>query len=145
MRLLWALRLVDEIFLRRLLIVFLDKRVWAVVGELSIYEFLGLVLEDPMVQPSSRALLRLHALDEAAHGSLIAQIVRDNFHNLSEKQQACFVKCLPLAMVGFSEEDWLVWYDVLELAGVTAARKIISDTESDSVIPGILPSQFSEN
>jgi len=112
---------------------------WSVVGELSIYEFLGQVSGDPMIQPASSMLLRLHERDEAAHASLIAQIMRDHFHEFSEKQKACFVKCLPLAIAGFCQEDWLMWQDILELAGVGAAREIVSDTQSDSSVPNQLP------
>ena len=111
---------------------------WCVVGELSIYEFLGQVSRNPMIQPASSTLLRLHEQDEAAHASIVAQIMRDHFHEFREEQKNCFVKCLPLAMNGFAHEDWLMWQDILELAGVESARKIISEVQSDSSIPNQL-------
>lgn len=111
---------------------------WCIVGELSIYEFLGSVSGDPLIQPSSSTLLRLHEQDEAAHASLIAQIMRNCFHEFGERQRSCFVKCLPLAMDGFRQEDWLMWQDILEISGVKNAQAIISDTRGDSSIPNQL-------
>jgi hypothetical protein len=112
---------------------------WAVVGELSIYEFLTLVSDDPMIQPGSRALLRLHERDEAAHATVVAHALGEHFHELGEPQRACFVRCLPLAMHSLSQQDWSVWCDVLELAGVANARDIVADVEHDRGVPDQLP------
>lgn len=113
--------------------------VWAVVGELSIYEFLTLVSDDPMVQLGSRSLLRLHERDEAAHATVVAHALREHFHELTAPQRACFARCLPLAIHSLSQQDWSVWTDVLELAGVPRARQIVDDVEHDRGVPDQLP------
>ncbi|WP_437931893.1 diiron oxygenase [Sorangium sp. So ce291] len=117
----------------------LARLAWCVVGELSIYEFLGRVSEDETIQPSSRTLLKLHERDEAAHASLVAQVMRDHFSQFSTKQRDAFINYLPLAMDGFSQEDWLVWQDILEVAGVASAKQIVSDVQNDRCVPGHLP------
>lgn len=112
---------------------------WCVVGELSIYEFLGKVSADPYIQPASSSLLKLHERDEAAHASLIGQIMRDHFHEFGDSQKRCFVKHLPLAMDGFSQEDWVVWQDILELAEIDDAKQIVFDMKHDSKTPDNIP------
>lgn len=112
---------------------------WAVVGELSIYEFLTIVSSDESIQPGSRELLTLHERDEAAHASIVAQVLREHFHALGRAQRACFVSCLPHAMTSLSQQDWAVWRDVLELAGVEKAAAIVADTEHDADVPNQLP------
>lgn len=112
---------------------------WVVVGELSIYEFLTLVSKDPQMQPVSRNLIQLHERDEAAHASVIAQVMKNHFQELTEQQQACFIDCLPLAVTGFSQEDWVVWQDILELIEVEDAQQIIEDTINDINVPNRLP------
>ncbi|WP_258196714.1 diiron oxygenase [Nocardia farcinica] len=59
---------------------------WAVVGELSIYEFLTIVSDDETIQPGSRQLLELHERDEAAHASIVAQVMRGHFHEFGKEQ-----------------------------------------------------------
>ncbi|WP_028479888.1 diiron oxygenase [Nocardia sp. CNY236] len=103
---------------------------WAVVGELSIYEFLTIVSNDERIQPGARVLLELHERDEAAHASLIAQVMRGHFHELGTQQRARFVDFLPHAMTSLSQQDWVVWKDVLELAGVDQAAAIVADVEN---------------
>lgn len=112
---------------------------WCLVGELSIYEFLTIVSSDESIQPASRTLLRLHERDEASHASLMAQVMKDHFHELSEDQKNCFIACLPHAIRGFSQEDWLVWEDILKLAGIKAYETIISDLKSSDTVPDSLP------
>ena len=112
---------------------------WCLVGELSIYEFLTIVSSDESIQPASRTLLRLHERDEASHASLMAQVMKDHFYQLGEKQKQCFVECLPAAVRGFSQEDWLVWEDILKLAQIDGYRKIISDVKANNNVPDMLP------
>lgn len=117
----------------------LARLAWCVVGELSIYEFLTIVSSDETIQPASRTLLRLHERDEASHASLIAQVMRAHFHELSDEQKECFSRCIPKAIRGFSQEDWLVWKDILDVAEVDSATKIIEDTKQNRDVPDSLP------
>jgi hypothetical protein len=84
-------------------------------------------------------LLELHERDEAAHASVVAQALGEHFHELSTRQRDCLARCLPLAMHSLSQQDWLVWGDVLEVAGVDGARAIVKDTENDRTVPDQLP------
>lgn len=112
---------------------------WVIVGELSIFEFLALVSSYKTIQPASRNLLRLHEVDEAAHSSVIAEVMVRHFDDLNSHQQKLLGECLPRAMRGIAQQDWLVWQDVLELAGVSAAEKIIEDMQNDSNTKNEIP------
>ena len=112
---------------------------WCVIGELSIYEFLNIVSADEDIQPASRTLLRLHERDEAAHASLIAQIIKDHYHQLKPAQKSRFDSSIPVAMDGFSQEDWHTWLDILQAAEIPCAAEIISDTRNSESISSHLP------
>lgn len=102
---------------------------WVIVGELSIYEFLGLVSQDTTIQPFSRRMLELHERDEGAHAFVIADVIRNRFLDFSRPQRSFLLECLPIAMQAFSETDWQVWRQVLLAAEVEKANAIISDME----------------
>lgn len=102
--------------------------VWTVVGELHINNFLELVAHDRTIQPMHALVARLHARDEAAHGPIVAEVMKDIFVHLNKEQIELFVRTLPDAIVALGAQDYEIWDDILRFVGVAGATGIIADT-----------------
>lgn len=102
--------------------------VWTVVGELHINNFLELLAHDETIHPVHSLVARLHARDEAAHGPVVAEVMKGIFGHLNKEQRALFVHALPDAIRALAAQDYELWSDILEFAGVSGATEIIADT-----------------
>ncbi|WP_219825979.1 diiron oxygenase [Nonomuraea typhae] len=105
---------------------------WTVVGEVSINNFLELLARDRTIQPMHALVARLHARDEAAHGPILAEVMKDVFVHLNKEQRELFIRTLPEAIVAFGAEDYKLWPEILSFAGVGHADEIIADTRRSS-------------
>ncbi|MFI7019983.1 diiron oxygenase [Streptomyces sp. NPDC050164] len=127
----WLFRLLDEYreeWERDMLFL-----VWTVVGELHINNFLELLARDDTIQPMHALVARLHARDEAAHGPIVAEVMKDVFVHLSKEQRELFIARLPDAIIALGAEDYEMWSQILRFAGVAGAEEMINDTRS---LPG---------
>lgn len=102
--------------------------VWTVVGELHINNFLELLARDQTIQPVHALVARLHARDEAAHGPIVAEMMKDIFVHLNKEQRELFVRTLPDAITALGAEDYGIWSDILDFVDVAGADEIIADT-----------------
>lgn len=102
--------------------------VWTVVGELHINNFLELLARDRTIQPMHATVARLHARDEAAHGPIVAEVMKDVFVHLNREQRELFVRTLPAAIKALGAQDYEIWSDILRFVGVPAAAEIVNDT-----------------
>lgn len=107
--------------------------VWTVVGELHINNFLELLAHDKTIQPMHSLVARLHARDEAAHGPIVAEILKDVFVHLNKEQRELFIDTLPAAIKALGAQDYGIWSDILEFVGVAGATEILADTRT---LPG---------
>ncbi|MUN36812.1 diiron oxygenase [Actinomadura litoris] len=106
---------------------------WTVVGEVSINAFLDLVAGDRTIQPGHALIARLHARDEAAHGPILAEVMKDVFVHLNAAQREVLVRRLPEAVTAFGAEDYELWLRILDFAGFADARAIVEDSRA---LPG---------
>jgi 4-aminobenzoate N-oxygenase len=103
---------------------------WTVVGEVSFNAFLELFAREKEVQPAHALVARLHARDEAAHGPVLAGVIKEVFVHLNKEQRALFTRTLPAAIEAFGAEDYELWPDLFAAAGIEHAEEIIADTRS---------------
>ena len=106
---------------------------WTAVGEISINKFLDLVAGDESIQPMHALIARLHARDEAAHGPVLFELMKQVFVQLNREQQALFARTLPDAIIAFGAEDYELWLEILRFAGITRARDIVEEVRG---LPG---------
>lgn len=102
--------------------------VWTVVGELHINNFLELLARDQTIQPMHALVARLHARDEAAHGPIVAEVMKDIFVHLNREQRELFIRTLPDAITALGAQDYEIWSDILNFVGMDGATEIIADT-----------------
>ncbi|WP_049564755.1 diiron oxygenase [Streptomyces sp. SBT349] len=102
--------------------------VWTVVGELHINNFLELLAHDRTIQPMHALVARLHARDEAAHGPIVAEVMKDIFVHLTKEQRELFIRTLPDAIIALGAQDYDIWADILDFVGIAGATDIIADT-----------------
>jgi hypothetical protein len=103
---------------------------WTAVGEISINAFLDLVAADRTIQPMHALVARLHSRDEAAHGPIMFEVMRDVFARLNTEQRAFLVRRLPDAIVAFAAEDYAMWLDLMTFAGIGRAAEIVADCQA---------------
>jgi hypothetical protein len=101
---------------------------WTAVGEISINAFLDLLAADKTIQPMHTLIARLHARDEAAHGPVLAELMRRIFPKFNAAQRELFIRLLPDAIVAFGAEDYELWPQILRFSGIAKAEEIIEDT-----------------
>ncbi|GAA0936865.1 diiron oxygenase [Nonomuraea longicatena] len=106
---------------------------WTAVGEISINKFLDLVAGDDAIQPMHALIARLHARDEAAHGPVLYELMKEVFVHLNKEQRALITRTLPEAILAFGAEDYALWLEILTFAGFGDARQIVEDSR---VLPG---------
>ncbi|WP_328332131.1 MULTISPECIES: diiron oxygenase [unclassified Streptomyces] len=102
--------------------------VWTVVGELHINNFLELLAHDKTIQPMHSLVARLHARDEAAHGPIVAEVMKDIFVHLNKDQRDLFIHTLPAAITALGAQDYEIWSDILKFVGIAGATEIVADT-----------------
>ncbi|MET8327072.1 diiron oxygenase [Streptomyces sp. NPDC005181] len=102
--------------------------VWTVVGELHINNFLELLAHDRTIQPMHSLVARLHARDEAAHGPIVAEVMKDIFVHLNKEQRELFIRTIPDAIVALGAQDYDIWADIIDFVGIGGAADIIADT-----------------
>lgn len=102
--------------------------VWTVVGELHINNFLELLAHDKTIQPMHSLVARLHARDEAAHGPVVAEVMKDVYVHLNKEQRALFARTLPAAITALGAQDYAIWSDILQFVEVPGVEEIINDT-----------------
>jgi 2,2-dialkylglycine decarboxylase (pyruvate) len=114
---------------------------WATVAEMSISKLLDLLAGDPTIEPMHALVARLHARDEAAHGPVIGEVVKDVFVHLTKQQRAFVTANLPDAILSFGAEDYEIWLKILDWAGIPRAQTIVADSRT---LPGadLLVSDF---
>jgi hypothetical protein len=100
---------------------------WTVVGEVSINAFLDLLAGDKSIQPMHALIARLHARDEAAHGPVLAELMKEIYPKLEPERQEFFIRYLPDAITAFGAEDYELWPQVLRFAGIEHVDEIIAD------------------
>ncbi len=105
---------------------------WATVAEVSINAYLTLLSGDEEIQPMHSLVTTLHARDEAAHGSLMVEVVKSLYVHMNRRQRRAFVQSLPKALHAFVAQDFSAWRAVLGHADVPGADAIVSDCELDS-------------
>lgn len=101
---------------------------WTVVGEVSINAFLDLLAGDSTIQAMHSLVARLHARDEAAHGPVLAELMKEVYPRLERRQQDFLIRWFPEAIAAFGAEDYDLWPQVLGLAGIRGAQDIVEDT-----------------
>ncbi|MFI1015820.1 diiron oxygenase [Streptomyces sp. NPDC020965] len=104
--------------------------VWTVVGELHINNFLELLAHDRTIHPMHALVARLHARDEAAHGPIVAEIMKDIFVHLNKEQRELFIRTLPDAITALGAQDYGIWSHILQFVGVPGVTEILMDTRS---------------
>ncbi|MGW0836163.1 diiron oxygenase [Streptomyces prunicolor] len=115
---------------------------WTTVGEVSINAFLDLLAGDRTIQPMHALVARLHARDEAAHGPVLAELMKEIFPRLDSRQQDFLIRWFPEAITAFGAEDYDLWPQVLGLAKVPKAADIVNDARSASDA-GLMLTDFS--
>ena len=107
--------------------------VWTVVGELHINNFLELLAQDKTIHPMHSLVARLHARDEAAHGPIVAELMKDVFVHLTKAQRDLFASYVGDAIRALAAQDYELWSEILQFVDIPGAAGIIADTRS---LPG---------
>jgi hypothetical protein len=136
-RLLQAKADVSEAWQRDLLAL-----VWTTVSEVSVNAYLTLLSRDDTIQPMHSLVPRLHARDESAHSSIMVEVLKSVFQELTSKQRAAFIAALPAALDAFVAQDYSAWRVILRAAGFADADAIVDDCEH-STDDGLLVRDFS--
>ncbi|WP_188188808.1 diiron oxygenase [Nonomuraea sp. SYSU D8015] len=100
---------------------------WTTVTEVSVNAYLELLSRDETIQPMHSLVPRLHARDETAHGSVMAEVVRELYANMSRSERETFARALPRAVRAFGMHDFAAWPGILRHAGIAKATDIVED------------------
>ncbi|MYS86627.1 4-aminobenzoate N-oxygenase [Embleya scabrispora] len=101
--------------------------VWGAVAETCINSLLALLARDDSIQPMHSLITTLHLRDETAHGSVVIEVVRELHARMNADRRRALVRCLPLALEAFAEQDLSTLRLELVTAGVEGADEIIGD------------------
>ncbi|TDD14609.1 diiron oxygenase [Nonomuraea diastatica] len=101
--------------------------VWTTVTEVSVNAYLELLSRDETIQPMHALVPRLHARDEAAHGSVMVEVAKELYVRMSPAQQRMFAHALPKAVHAFAAQDYAAWPRILRQAGIEQATDIVED------------------
>ncbi|GAA0397158.1 4-aminobenzoate N-oxygenase [Streptomyces luteireticuli] len=101
--------------------------VWGAVAETCINALLALLARDTTIQPMHALITTLHLRDETAHGSIVIEVVRELYARMNEEQRRALVRCLPIALEAFAEQDLSALLLELNAAGVRGAEEIVGD------------------
>ncbi|RKS08422.1 para-aminobenzoate N-oxygenase AurF [Nocardiopsis sp. Huas11] len=105
--------------------------VWGAVAETCINALLALIARDTSVQPMHSHITTLHLRDESAHGSLVVEVMRTLFHQMTTEQKRALPRILPMALNAFSEQDQSTLEYALTSAGVPGAEVILRDLRGE--------------
>ncbi|MFD7732317.1 diiron oxygenase [Kitasatospora phosalacinea] len=103
---------------------------WTAVGEISVSTYLDLLARDRTIQPLHAHINHLHARDEAAHGPVLFELMKQIFPRLERRERDYLVRMLPDAVLAFGAEDYELWPQVLRASGIADAAGIIADTRA---------------
>ncbi|MCP2258868.1 P-aminobenzoate N-oxygenase AurF [Streptoalloteichus tenebrarius] len=106
--------------------------VWGAVAETCINALLALMARDRTIQPMHSLITTLHLRDETAHGSIVIEVVRELYARMNAEQRRTLVRCLPLALDAFAEQDLTALRLELVTAGVRGADEIVGDLRAMS-------------
>ncbi|MGW0535648.1 4-aminobenzoate N-oxygenase [Streptomyces sp. NPDC003032] len=106
--------------------------VWGAVAETCINSLLALLAGDDSIQPLHSLITTLHLRDETAHGSIVIEVVRELYARMDAGQRRALVRCLPLALEAFAEQDLSTLRLELDTAGVTGAAEIVDDLRASA-------------
>lgn len=101
--------------------------VWGAVAETCINALLALLARDVSIQPMHSLITTLHLRDETAHGSIVIEVVRELYARMNAEQRRTLVRCLPLALEAFAEQDLATLRLELTAAGIHGADEIVGD------------------
>ncbi|GHC75002.1 4-aminobenzoate N-oxygenase [Streptomyces flavofungini] len=104
--------------------------VWGAVAETCINSLLALLARDDSIQPMHSLITTLHLRDETAHGSIVIEVVRELYARMNAGQRATLVRCLPLALDAFAEQDLSTLRLELVTAGIEGADEIVADVRA---------------
>lgn len=105
---------------------------WAVVSEVSINAYLGLLENAKDIQPLNSTIAKVHNRDEYGHASVCFEAAKSMYVHMNKEQRKLFNTYLPLALKAFVAHDYSVWEGTLEQLGFTDVRTIIGDCINDS-------------
>ncbi|QKW09723.1 diiron oxygenase [Streptomyces sp. NA04227] len=106
--------------------------VWGAVAETCINSLLALLARDDSIQPLHSLITTLHLRDETAHGSLVIEVVRELYARMNAGQRRVLMRCLPLALEAFAEQDLSTLRLELVTAGIEGADEIVGDLRATS-------------
>ncbi|MFD8751227.1 diiron oxygenase [Kitasatospora sp. NPDC059577] len=104
---------------------------FATVSELSINAYLGLIADDPRVQPVNRVTATLHNRDEYCHSSISAEVAKEVCAGLDTERRAYFLDAVGDGMRAFGANDFTTWRRVVRLVGVAGGEQMMRDVEQD--------------
>ncbi|MEW1659013.1 4-aminobenzoate N-oxygenase [Streptomyces sp. NPDC093707] len=101
--------------------------VWGAVAETCINALLALLARDATIQPLHSLITTLHLRDETAHGSIVVEVVKELYARMNPEQRRTLVRCLPLALAAFAEQDLATLRMELDAAGIRGTEEILGD------------------
>lgn len=99
----------------------------AIVSEVFISDYLGLLSEDESIQPLNRATVHAHRQDELAHSSLFKQLTKLVFQKLNTRERQFFTAVLPLPVRWFANQELDLWECMLQQVEFPGASSMISE------------------
>ncbi|WP_440683471.1 diiron oxygenase [Cysteiniphilum halobium] len=106
--------------------------IWTIVSEMTINAYLNLLAEDNTIQPLHSKINYLHNKDELAHNKIFEHLSVVIYHALNPKQQIFFNEYLKKAISVFTQHDFTIWLEVLNVCQVEHAKEIIKESEEVS-------------
>ena len=103
-----------------------------IVSETSINAYLSLLSTSKTVQPKHSEISKIHDLDEFAHSSILVEITKTVYNQLSQKQKDFFITYLPVAMEAFCAHDFESWRTILKFNNINSYEQIIYDCENNA-------------
>jgi 4-aminobenzoate N-oxygenase len=100
---------------------------WATVAEISISKLLELLAGDTTIEPMHALVARLHARDEAAHGPVMFEVMKDVFVHMNAEQRSFLARTVPDAIIAIGAEDYATWLEILRFAQISPAERIVED------------------
>lgn len=101
--------------------------VWTTVTEVSVNAYLELLSRDQHIQPMHALVARLHARDEAAHGSVMVEVAKELYVHMTPAERQVFARALPAGVRAFSAQDYQAWPVILRHVGIARATDIVED------------------
>ncbi|MDV8003573.1 diiron oxygenase [Rhodococcus sp. IEGM 1318] len=109
----------------------LTELAFMTVAEVSITAYLDLISDDPGVQSTNRATIRLHARDEYCHASIAGELAVLVWDSLDGGDRSYLLKGFESAMRAFSGTDFGAWRAIMEIEAVPGGQKMLDDVGSE--------------